>query len=80
MKILTYDEALEKSDNKDWFKTFYKKEEIASDDECKLINSLASQNNQLLIDYFEDDSDILLQKEYVDDLVEYLRENTFLSI
>ena len=78
MKILTYEEALQRSDNQDWFKTFYKKEEIASDEDVKKINSLASQNPQLLEEYFEDNEDILLQKEYVEDLIDFLRENTFI--
>lgn len=75
MKILTYDEALEKASNKDWFKNFYKREEILSDEEVKKINDLANKiNPNPLAEYFEDDHDILLQKEYYEDLLEELLE------
>ena len=77
MKILTYDEALEKASNKDWFKGFYKKEEILSNDEVKRINELADKvSPNFLAEYFEDDHDILLQKEYYEDLLEELLELT----
>ena len=52
--ILTYDEALNRADNKEWFKQFYKREEIISDEEVKEINELVLKaGEKALQDYFE---------------------------
>lgn len=75
MKILTYNEGLERASNKDWFVKFYKVEDICSDDEVRQINELASKiNPNPLPEYFEMDEDIMLQKEYFEDLLEELNE------
>ena len=75
MKILTYDEGLERASNKDWFKNFYKREDYCSDLEVKTINEMVSKMDvNPLSDYFEMDEDIMLQKEYYDDLLAYLSE------
>jgi histidinol dehydrogenase len=71
--ILTYDEALNRAENKEWFKQFYKREEIISDEDVKEINALVAKTGEkALNDYFETNDDIFLQKEYKDDLIEYL--------
>lgn len=73
--ILTYDEALKKANNPDWFKSFYKKEDLASDDEVLKINNLVKEvGEDKLFEYFEIKEDMVLQKEYVLDLIEYLEE------
>ncbi|MCR5706305.1 MAG: hypothetical protein K6G48_05885 [Acholeplasmatales bacterium] len=73
--ILTYDEALNRADNKEWFKQFYKREEIISDDEVKEINALVLKaGEKALQDYFEIKDDMFLQKEYKDDLIDYLND------
>ena len=73
--ILTYDEALAKSANPDWFKSFYKREDIASDEEVSKINNLVKiVGEDKLFDYFQIYEDMLLQNEYVEDLIWYLNE------
>ena len=73
--ILTYDEAMNKASNKDWFKNFYKKEDLASDDEVNKINALVKEvGEEYLFEYFEIKEDMVLQKEYVLDLIEYLED------
>lgn len=74
--ILTYDEGAKRASNKDWFLSFYKREDIASDEEVKLINELVLKvGEDVLKDYLETDDDIILQREYVEDLILYLKEN-----
>ena len=72
--ILKYDEALEKADNKEWFKSFYKKDEVSDDDTVDEINELVTKlgGNQILTDYFEIKDDMILLKMYEDDLFDYL--------
>lgn len=73
--ILTYEEAKNKADNPAWFSIFYKREEIASDEEVKEINDLVKiVGEDKLFDYFQIKEDMLLQKEYVEDLLWYLNE------
>ena len=73
--ILKYDEALKKAENPDWFKSFYKKEDLASDLEVDNINSLVNElGEDVLFNYFEIHEDMVLQKEYVLDLLDYLEE------
>ena len=73
--ILTYDEALQKAENPDWFKGFYKKEDLASDIDVNKINNLVKElGEDILFDYFEIKEDMVLQKEYVEDLLLYLEE------
>ncbi|RIA77788.1 hypothetical protein EI71_00942 [Anaeroplasma bactoclasticum] len=73
--ILKYDEALEKAENKDWFKSFYKREDLASDSEVNQINTLVKElGEDVLFDYFEIKEDMVLQKEYVLDLLDYLED------
>lgn len=73
--ILTYDEGLAKATNKEWFLSFFKKEDIASDEEVSIINKLVLEVGvKYLNEYLEDDEDIILQREYVDDLIDYLNE------
>ena len=73
--ILTYDEALLKAENKDWFKSFYKREDLASDIEVNEINALVKElGEDVLFDYFEIKEDMVLQKDYVDDLLDYLED------
>lgn len=73
--ILTYDEALNRADNKEWFKQFYKREEIISDEEVKEINALVLKaGEKALQDYFEIKDDMFLQREYKDDLIDYLND------
>ena len=73
--ILTYDEALKKANNPDWFKSFYKKEDLASDEDVIKINNLVKEvGEDKLFEYFEIKEDMVLQKEYVLDLIEYLEE------
>ena len=81
MKILKYSEALLNAKNKDWFRNFYKEDEICSDIEVDQINDLASKFKiNPLSDYFETKEDIMLQKEYyettISDLEEMLEETT----
>ncbi len=73
--ILTYDEALARSSNKEWFKSFYKKDDLASDEEVNAINKLVLEVGiNYLDDYLEMKDDTILQKEYVLDLIDYLNE------
>ncbi len=73
--ILTYDEALERASNKEWFKSVYKREDIISDEDVKEINALAKKAGpKALMSYFEIDDDMFLQKEYKDDLIDYLED------
>lgn len=73
--ILTYDEALKRAENPDWFKSFYKKEDLASDIDVEKINTLVRElGENILFDYFEIKEDMVLQKEYVEDLLDYLNE------
>lgn len=39
--ILTYDEGFKRASNPEWFKSFFKRDEIATDEEVKKINELA---------------------------------------
>ncbi len=72
--ILKYDEALKKASNKEWFKSFYKKDEVSSDDTVNEINELVNElgGNQILTNYFEISDDMILLKMYEDDLLDYL--------
>ncbi len=73
--ILTYDEALERSANKEWFKSVYKREDIISDEEVKEINALVLKASPKALEvYFETKDDLFLQKEYKDDLIDYLED------
>lgn len=73
--ILKYDEALQKALNKDWFTSFYKREDLASDIEVDQINSLVKElGEEVLFEYFEIREDMVLQKEYVQDVLDYLNE------
>ncbi len=73
--ILKYDEALEKSSNPNWFLATYKREEICSDDEVLEINELVKEvGEKYLFDYFCISEDMFLQKEYKDDLIDYLND------
>jgi hypothetical protein len=73
--ILKYDEALEKAENKDWFKSFYKREDLASDSELNQINTLVKElGEDVLFDYVEIKEAMVLQKEYVLDLLDYLED------
>lgn len=73
--ILTYDEGLKRASNPEWFKSFFKRDDIATDEEVKKINLLATEVGlSYLNEYLEDDSDIILQREYVADLISYLEE------
>ena len=73
--ILTYDEALKRAENPDWFRSFYKKEDLASDIDVEKINTLVKElGENILFDYFEIKEDMVLQKEYVEDLLDYLNE------
>ena len=71
--ILKYDEALKRDENPDWFKNFYPKEIVASDEEVDKINELAKKTGEhLLNEYFDQTEDFLLLKEYVQDIIDYL--------
>ena len=71
--ILKYDEALKRASNPAWFKSFYNRNEIATDDEVNEINSLVKElGENVLFEYFDIKDDMLLQSEYVDDLLDYL--------
>ena len=71
--ILKYDEALKRASNPEWFKSFYNRNEIATDDEVNEINSLVKElGENVLFEYFDIKDDMLLQSEYVDDLLDYL--------
>ncbi len=75
MKILKYSEALENAKNKDWFKNFYKEDEICSDSEVEQINELALKfKTNPLSEYFETKEDIMLQKEYFETTISDLEE------
>jgi hypothetical protein len=71
--ILKYDEALDKAENKDWFKSFYKREDLASDTKVNQINTLVKElGEDVLFDYVEIKEAMVLQKEYVLDLLDDL--------
>ncbi len=72
--ILKYNEALNKAENKEWFKSFYKIDEVSDDDTVDEINELVKKlgGNQILENYFEIKDDMLLLKIYEDDLFDYL--------
>lgn len=73
--ILTYDEGLKRASNPVWFKSFFKRDEIATDEEVKKINELALEVGlSYLKEYLEEDRDVILQREYVADLISYLEE------
>lgn len=73
--ILKYDEALKRAENPDWFKGFYPKEIVASDEEVDEINKLAKEKGeQYLNEYFDQKEDFLLLKEYVCDIIDYLND------
>lgn len=73
--ILTYDEAMNKSANPDWFKNTYKREEICSDEEVLKINALVREvGEEVLFDYFCINEDMFLQREYMEDLIDYLND------
>ena len=69
--ILTYDEGFKRASNPEWFKSFFKRDEIATDEEVKKINELALEVG---LSYLEEDRDVILQREYVADLISYLEE------
>ena len=71
--ILTYDEGFKRASNPEWFKSFFKRDEIATDEEVKKINELALEVGlSYLKEYLEEDRDVILQREYVADLISYL--------
>lgn len=73
--ILTYDEGFKRASNPEWFKSFFKRDEIATDEEVKKINELALKVGlSYLKEYLEEDRDVILQREYVADLISYLEE------
>lgn len=73
--IITYKEALKRAFNEEWFKSMFKEEEICSDEEVNKINELVLEvGEKYLFEYFCIDEDMFLQKEYMDDLVDYLEE------
>lgn len=73
--ILTYDEGFKRASNPEWFKSFFKRDEIATDEEVKKINELALEVGlSYLKEYLEEDRDVILQREYVVDLISYLEE------
>lgn len=73
--ILTYDEGFKRASNPEWFKSFFKRDEIATDGEIKKINELALEVGlSYLKEYLEEDRDVILQREYVADLISYLEE------
>lgn len=73
--ILTYDEGFKRASNPEWFKSFFKRDEIATDEEVKKINELALEVGlSYLKEYLEEDRDVILQREYVADLICYLEE------
>lgn len=73
--ILTYDEGFKRASNPEWFKSFFKRDEIATDEEVKKINELALEVGLLYLkEYLEEDRDVILQREYVADLISYLEE------
>lgn len=73
--ILTYDEGFKRASNPGWFKSFFKRDEIATDEEVKKINELALEVGlSYLKEYLEEDRDVILQREYVADLISYLEE------
>lgn len=73
MKILKYSEALKRSSNPDWFLNTYKEEEICNDSEVDEINKLVDEvSDKALIAYFGFNDDLMLQREYYDDLYDFL--------
>lgn len=73
--ILKYSEARNKASNPDWFDSFYKKDEIASDSEVLQINNLVKiVGEDKLFEYLEIKEDTIIQKEYVQDLIDYLED------
>lgn len=75
MKLLTYDEALDRAENKNWFKNFYSKDEVCTDQEVREANELArSISSTCLKDFFGEDADVLLLNIYYDNLMDYLED------
>lgn len=75
MKLLTYDEALERAENKNWFINFYSKDEVCTDEEVREANELASSiSATCLKDFFGEDADVLLLNIYYDNLMDYLED------
>ena len=73
MRILKYSEALKRANNPDWFIYTYKEEEICNDIEVDEINKLVDEvSDRALIVYFGFNDDLMLQKEYYDDLYDFL--------
>ena len=73
MRILKYSEALKRANNPDWFINTYKEEEICNDIEVDEINKLVDEvSDRALIVYFGFNDDLMLQKEYYDDLYDFL--------
>lgn len=73
--ILKYEEALQKAENPEWFKSFYKKEDLALDSQVDEINQLVKElGENVLFEYFDIKEDMVLQQEYVLDLLDYLYE------
>ncbi len=73
--ILTFDEARERAFSKEWFDKTYVREDICTDEDVKKINDLVMQvGEKALFDYFGIDEDMFLQKEYMDDLIDYLND------
>ena len=75
MKLLTYDEALDRAENKNWFINFYSKDEVCTDQEVREANELArSISATCLKDFFGEDADVLLLNIYYDNLMDYLED------
>ena len=73
MRILKYSEELKRANNTDWFINTYKEEEICNDIEVDEINKLVDEvSDKALIVYFGFNDDLMLQKEYYDDLYDFL--------
>jgi len=73
--ILKYSEALERSSNKDWFKTFCKESDVCNDQEVDTINKLVKEvGEKVLMDYFGIYEDFYLQKEYYEEVLDYLTD------
>lgn len=72
--ILKYSEAMNRAENKEWFKSFYKENEVSNDETVDEINDLVKElgGNEILYNYFDIKDDILLLKIYEDDLLDYL--------
>lgn len=73
--ILKFEQAKQKAFNQEWFLSIYKKEDYATDEVVDEINSLVKiVGEDKLFDYFQIYEDMILQIEYVDDLIWYLNE------